>query len=249
MKSLRSFLPLLILIGIGIALFFSGALDRFAPQHIAQEQLDLQADITAHPWLAALSQIGLMTLAIATGIPGAIVIVLAGGMLFGLVEGTVLSTLGATFGAVILFLASRSAFAHGSGTAPALVERLRSGYQAYPISFALFLRLVPFFPFGGVTVALAWLRCPLWLFVTTTTFGGAVMIAFETALGAGLAETIAREGSVSLDIFAHKRVLIPMIGMAVLALVPIVLGQLRRLGRNGRDSGFGIRDSKTKPDE
>ena len=110
-------------------------------------------------------------------------------------------------------------------------EGVRSGYRAYPISYAMFMRLVPFFPFGGVTVALAWLRCPLWLFLTATGIGGTVMIAFETALGAGLAETIAREGQVSLSIFAHKRVLVPLLGMAVLALVPIVLGQLRQLGR------------------
>jgi uncharacterized membrane protein YdjX (TVP38/TMEM64 family) len=103
----------------------------------------------------------------------------------------------------------------------------------------MFLRLVPFFPFGGVTVALAWLRCPLWLFLTATAIGGTVMIAFETALGAGLADAIAREGAVSLDLFAHKRVLVPMLGMAVLALAPVVLGQLRRLGRK---EGMGNRE-------
>jgi uncharacterized membrane protein YdjX (TVP38/TMEM64 family) len=231
MKRVRAFLPLLVLVAIGVALFFSGVLDRFAPAHIAQEQVDLQLSIAAHPALAALAHVGLMTLAIATGIPGAIVIVLAGGMLFGFVVGTVLSVIGATLGALILFLASRSAFAHGSGPAPALVERVRAGYQAYPISFAMFLRLVPFFPFGGVTVALAWLRCPIWLFLTATAVGGTVMIAFETALGAGLTETIAREGSVSLSVFAHRRVLLPLLGMAVLALAPVVLSQLRRLGR------------------
>lgn len=237
MKRLRAFLPLLALVGIGVALFFSGVLDRFAPAHIAQEQVDLQLSIAAHPLLAALAHIGLMTLAIATGIPGAIVIVLAGGMLFGFVAGTVLSMIGATIGALILFLASRSAFAHGSGPAPALVERVRAGYQAYPISFAMFLRLVPFFPFGGVTVALAWLRCPIWLFLTATALGGTVMIAFETALGAGLTETIAREGSVSLNVFAHRRVLLPLLGMAVLALAPVVLAQLRRLSRRKRAEG------------
>ena len=57
------------------------------------------------------------------------------------------------------------------------------------------------------------------------------MIAFETALGAGLTETIAREGAVSLNILAHRRVLLPLLGMAVLALVPIVLSRLRRLSR------------------
>ena len=228
MKRLKSLLPLLVLIAIGVGLLASGALDRFDPHHIAEEEALLRAQIAAHPLAAALAQIGAMTLAIATGIPGAIVIVLAGGMLFGFVEGTVFSSIGTTLGALILYFASRSAFESGGGSAPALVEKLRAGYHAYPVSFAMFLRLVPFFPFGGVTVALAWLRCPLWLFALATVTGGSVMIAFETALGAGLTETIAREGSVSLSVFAHKRVLLPLLGMAVLALAPIVLAQLRR---------------------
>lgn len=233
MKRLRAFLPLLVLIAIGVALFFGGALDRFDPHRIAQEEAQLRDAIGAHPGLAALAQVGLMMLAIATGIPGAVVIVLADGMLFGIVEGTLLSALGTTLGALILFFASRSAFASGSGKAPAWVERVRSGYRAYPVSYAMFMRLVPFFPFGGVTIALAGLGCPLWLFLLATVTGGSVMIAFETALGAGLTETIAREGTVSLSLFAHRSVLLPLLGMAVLALAPIVLAQLRR----GRPKG------------
>jgi uncharacterized membrane protein YdjX (TVP38/TMEM64 family) len=228
MKRLRAFLPLLVLIAIGVALLASGALDHFDPHRIAQQEADLRANIVAHPVLAGLAQIGLMMLAIATGIPGAVVIVLAGGMLFGIVEGTLLSAFGTTLGALILFLASRSAFAQGGGNAPALVERLRTGYRAHPVSYAMFLRLVPFFPFGGVTIALAALGCPLWLFLAATASGGSVMIAFETALGAGLTETIAREGEVSLSIFAHRSVLLPLLGMAVLALAPIVFAHLRR---------------------
>ena len=233
MKRLRAFLPLLVLVAIGVALLASGALDRLDPHRIAQEEVDLRASIALHPLLAGLAQIALMALAIATGIPGAVVVVLAGGMLFGVVEGTLLSSLGTTLGALVLFLASRSAFAQGGGNAPALVERLRAGYAAYPVSYAMFMRLVPFFPFGGVTIALAALRCPLWLFLLATASGGSVMIAFETALGAGLTETITREGTVSLNLFAHRSVWLPVLGMAVLALAPVVLAQLRR-GRTPR---------------
>ena len=239
MKRLRAFLPLLVLIAIGVALLASGALDRFQPDRLGAEQERLRMLIADYPLLAALSQVVVVTLAISTGIPGAIVLIFAGGMLFGVIAGTLLSSIGTTLGALILFMASRSAFAHGTGSVPPLVERLRSGYHAFPFSYTLFLRLVPFFPFGGVTVALAWLRCPLWLFLSATALGGTVMIAFETALGAGLAETIARQGSVSLDVFAHKRVILPLLGMAVLALAPIVLGQLRRLGRKEQGTGNG----------
>jgi uncharacterized membrane protein YdjX (TVP38/TMEM64 family) len=246
MKRLRAFLPLIILIAIGVALLASGALDRFQPAQLATEQVRLRALVAEYPVLSALAQIVVVMLGISTGIPGIIVLIFAGGMLFGIIPGTILSAIGTTLGATILFLASRSAFAHGSGGGvPLLVEKLRAGYHAFPFSYTLFLRLVPFFPFGGVTVALAWLRCPLWLFLTATAIGGTVMIAFETALGAGLAETIAREGTVSLNLFAHKRVILPMVGLAVLALVPIVLGQLRRLSKRW-DSGDGIRDPQAE---
>jgi len=232
MKRLRSFLPLIVLISIGIALLLSGALDRFRPETLGAEQVHLRAQIAEHPVIAALIQIAIVTLAISTGIPGALVLIMAGGMLFGTILGTFLSGIGTTLGATILFLASRSAFAHGTGGGvPPMVEKLRAGYHAFPFSYSMFLRLVPLFPFGGVTVALAWLRCPLWLFLTATGVAGTVVIAFETALGAGLAETIAREGTVSLDIFAHPKVLLPLLGVAVLALVPIVLTQLRGLSK------------------
>src|SRR6476646_3818833 len=145
MKRLRSLLPLVILIAVGIALLASGALDRFRPETLATEQANLQAQIVAHPVLAALAQIGAMWMAISTGIPGAVVIIFAGGMLFGVAYGTLLSTIGLTLGALTLFFASRHAFGEqGAGSAPALVERLRGGYQAHPVSYTFFLRLVPF---------------------------------------------------------------------------------------------------------
>lgn len=229
MKRLKSLLPLLLLIVLGAGLLASGVLRHFDPHHIAAEEASLLAQIVTHPLLSRLTLVGMMMLAIATGLPGAIVVVFAGGMLFGVVEGTLLSSIGTSLGALILFFASRSAFEGGSHEPPALVERLRSGYHAHPASYTMFLRLVPFFPFGAVTVALAWLRCPLWLFTLATVVGGSIMIGFETALGAGLMETILREGHVSLNVFAHRRVLLPLLGMATLALLPILVGRLRQL--------------------
>ena len=239
MQRFRHFLPILVLIAIGIGLFFSGALDRFRPDNLAHEQAALHAQIAAHPLLAGLSYIGAVTLVIATGIPaGGAVLIITGGMLFGIVFGTILSATGVTLGALILFLASRHAFGdHRHAHAPGLVQRLRGGYHAHPVSYTMFLRLVPFFPFGAVTVALAWLRCPLWLFVVATAGGGSVMTGVETALGAGLASSIGQVQAVNLDILTRPEVLLPLLGMGLLALSPIVIAKLRaRLGaaRAGR---------------
>jgi len=87
---------------------------------------------------------------------------------------------------------------------------------------------VPFFPFGGVTVGLAWFRCPLWLFVTATGLGGAVMTGIETALGAGLAKNVGQNQRISLDqLMQDPAVIVPVLGLGLLALVPILIGKLR----------------------
>ncbi|HEY7872362.1 MAG TPA: VTT domain-containing protein [Rudaea sp.] len=229
MRRLRAFLPLLVLIAIGIALLSTGVLNRFRPETLANEQAQLQAQIAAHPIHAGLIHIGVTTLAIATGVPGVLVVILAGGMLFGVLWGTILSTTGATLGALILFLASRHAFGAdaGGGSPPVLVEKLRGGYQAHPVSYTCFLRLVPFFPFGGVTVALAWLRCPLWLFLAATAGGGALMVGIETVLGAGLAKNIGANHAVNLSLFSDPWVIAPLVAMGLLALVPVAIGKSR----------------------
>ncbi|MEO8804089.1 MAG: VTT domain-containing protein [Rudaea sp.] len=228
MRRFRSFLPLLVLIALGIALLASGTLNRFRPDTLAVEQASLQTQIGLHPIFAGAAHIVATTLAISTGIPGVIVLIFAGGMLFGAWIGTLLSSIGVTLGATILFLASRHAFGDHDGVdAPGLVGRLRSGYHAHPHSYTFFLRLVPFFPFGGVTVGLAWLRCPFWLFLLATASGGTLMTGIESALGAALARNIGENREVGLNLFSDPAVIIPLVAMGLLALVPVAIGKLR----------------------
>jgi uncharacterized membrane protein YdjX (TVP38/TMEM64 family) len=236
MKRFRHFLPILVLVAIGAGLFFSGVLDRFRPDNLAHEQASLQAQIAAHPLIAGLAYVGALVLVIATGIPGGgAVLIITGGMLFGIVLGTALGAAGITIGALILFLASRHAFGdHRHADAPGLVQRLRGGYHAHPLSYTFFLRLVPFFPFGGVTVALAWLRCPLWLFAAATAGGGSVMTGAETALGAGLAGSIGEKQAIKLDILTQPGVLLPLLAMGMLALIPVAVAKWRARTRAPR---------------
>ncbi|HEX5354114.1 MAG TPA: VTT domain-containing protein [Rhodanobacteraceae bacterium] len=227
MSRLRAFVPLLILIAIGIAVGASGMLQHLSPNHIMAEQAGWSRDIAAHPALAYIVYIVVLTLSIATAMPGPLLIIIAGGMLFGMGKAIGLSLAGEVLGSLLLFFAARHAFGAGKRPPPKFVESVRQGYQANPISYTLFLRFVPLFPFGGVTVALAWLRCPVWLFTLATASGGVVMLVFETAIGAGLNQSIAEGKGLSPDLILQPHIWLPLVGLGLLALVPVLLQRLR----------------------
>lgn len=228
MSRLRAALPLLLLVAAGIVLFASGALDRLHPEQLVAHQSELHDAIAANPWLSRIAFVGLLTLAMATGIPGTVIIIFAGGFAFGVVQGTAYSSIGLTLGSLILFLASRYAFGEGSRHPPALVARLHHGFERHPASYTLFLRFVPVAPFGLITVCLAWLRCPLWLFIGATWLGGTVALIFETSIGAGLGHALKESDRIGLGLFLHPDVLLPLGAIALLALLPLLVGHIVR---------------------
>jgi uncharacterized membrane protein YdjX (TVP38/TMEM64 family) len=171
--------------------------------------------------------IGLLILATCTGIPVTIVLILAGGFAFGVVEGTTYSSIGLTLGSLVLFLASRYAFGAGSKHPPAIADKLHHGFERHPVVYTLFLRLVPVAPFGLITVALAWLRCPLWLFLGATWFGGTIMLAFETSIGAGLGQALSHGQQLGAGLILDPGVMVPLGVLALLSLVPLALERLK----------------------
>ncbi|MBQ4854545.1 TVP38/TMEM64 family protein [Rhodanobacter sp. B2A1Ga4] len=233
MSRWRAALPLILLVLAGIVLFASGSLHQLSPHQLVVHQAELHAQIASHPWLTRLAFIGLLTLTVATGIPGTIVVILAGGFAFGVVDATVCSSIGLTLGSLVLYLASRYAFGAGSRQPPAMVAKLRHGFERHPASYTLFLRFVPVAPFGLVTICLAWLRCPLWLFLGASWLGGTVSLIFETSIGAGLGDAMSQGDSFGIGLFLHRAVLLPLGAIALLALLPLLLERLTRRHRQG----------------
>lgn len=219
MNRWRAALPLALMVLVGVVALTSGALDRLHPSRLLADEGSLRAAIAAHPLLSRLSYAGLLTAAIATGVPGTIAIVLAGGLLFGIVEGSALSSVALVAGSLLLYVASRRAFAAGDRQAPDLAKRLREGYARHPVSYTFALRFVPVVPLGAMTVALAWLRCPPWLFILATWLGGTVSLVIESAIGAGLGSTLGGDAPFSL---LDTRILLPLCAFAVVSLLPLV---------------------------
>ena len=228
MSRWRAALPLILLVLAGILLFTSGWLDQLTPQQLVAHQNELHAHIAEHPWMSRLAFVGLLTLTMSTGLPGTIVVILAGGFAFGVIDGTLCSSVGLTLGSLILYLASRYAFGAGSRHPPAIVAKLHHGFERHPVSYTLFLRFVPVVPFGAVTVALAWLRCPLWLFIGASWLGGTITLLFETSIGAGLGNVMSQSDTFGLGLFMHREVLLPLGAIALLALLPLLIERLTR---------------------
>lgn len=227
MNRLRAFIPLLILVALGVAVGASGILQQLSPSHIMAEQANWMRGIAEHPALAYCIYVVVLTISVATAMPGPLLVIIAGGMLFGMGKAIGLSLLGEVLGSLLLFYAARHAFGGGKRPPPRFVERVRQGYQANPISYTLFLRFVPLFPFGGVTVALAWLRCPPWLFTLATALGGLIMLVFETAIGAGVGQSIAEGKGLAPDMLLQPHIWLPLVGLGLLALVPVLIQKLR----------------------
>ncbi|HEX7341485.1 MAG TPA: VTT domain-containing protein [Rhodanobacteraceae bacterium] len=226
-KRLRAVLPLVALVAIGIALFVSGGLDKLNPEHLVDKHNQLQRIIAHYPWVSRMAYVGFLAMVVATGIPASVVVTVAAGLLLGIAQASVLSTIGVTLGSLLLYSVTRLALGEPSRQAPELVERLRHGYLHHPLNYTLFLRLVPGLPWGGVTVALAWLRCPLRLFLGATTVGAVATSIIESTIGTGIREGLQR-GQRHFNLTAmlfNPYILLSLGGLAILALLPLLLGR------------------------
>ena len=160
---------------------------------------------------------------------GALFLTLAGGFLFGTWLGGLLSVVGATCGAVALFVIARSTLgaALRDRAAPWL-QRLEAEFRRDAFSYLLVLRLVPLFPFWLVNLVPAFLGVPLPTFALATFLGiipGGVIYA---GVGSGLGAVLDRGEQPDLGLMLEPQVILPLLGLATLALVPVIYRRWQR---------------------
>jgi uncharacterized membrane protein YdjX (TVP38/TMEM64 family) len=151
---LKRLWPLVLLIAAGVFVFAMGWQKYLSVENLAENREALRSFIDADMVLALLAFIALYTVTVALSLPGGAVLTLAGGLLFGWLVGGIASVIGATVGAVVVFLIAKSALSDllAAKAGPRL-ERFREGFQRDAFNYLLFLRLVPIFPFWLVNLA------------------------------------------------------------------------------------------------
>lgn len=216
---------------LAMALFFGLGLDRYVSLELLRDNRELLTDFVAEYYLlAALAFIALYAVVTGLSVPGAAVLTLSGGFLFGAVGGTAYAVIGATIGATAVFWAARTAFGDAlRARAGKAIGLMREGFRRDAFNYLLFLRLVPAFPFFVVNLVPAFLGVSTRTYVLATVIGiipGGFVFA---TVGAGLGSIFDQQGEIGLGDIMTPEIILAMIGLGLLALVPVVAK--RFLGR------------------
>jgi uncharacterized membrane protein YdjX (TVP38/TMEM64 family) len=195
---------------------------------LSLEQLRLHhqtliAFVAAHPVTAPLGYAAVYVLAVALSLPGAAVLTVAGGFLFGAWLGTGLTVIAATTGATLIFLAARTAFGDllRARAGPAL-RRMEEGFRRDAFSYLLMLRLIPLFPFFLVNLVPAFLGVRLRTYVAATLLGVIPATLVFTLAGCALDRIVEGDGDASLDSLLPPEMMAALFGLALLALAPVL---------------------------
>ncbi|MBI1245205.1 MAG: TVP38/TMEM64 family protein [Alphaproteobacteria bacterium] len=224
--SLRRFMPIAAIVAAA-ALFFASGLQRYVTfEALAENRAALVEWTVANRFAAAALYFITYVVIVAGSLPGGAIATLAGGFLFGTVVGGLLAVAGATLGACLVFLAARTALGDAlRRRAGPTLERLEAGFRRNALSYLLFLRLVPAFPFFLVNLAPAFLGMKLRDYALGTFFGIVPGTFVFASVGAGLGSVFERGERPDLGILLSPPVLLPLLALAALSLLPVFLGR------------------------
>ncbi len=222
MRRILHFWPALLLVAsAGLAIAF-GWQHVLSFEALGRQQATLRGFVAADPVAAPVAYMIVYAAAVALSIPGGVVLSVAGGVLFGLAAGAVYAIVGAWLGAILVFLAARYAIGDLlERRAGKLLDRVRPGLQRDGFSYLLALRLLPIVPFWLMNLAPALAGMRLAPYAAATLLGIAPATTVFVSLGAGLGDALSAGRTPDLSIIVQPSVLLPLLGLAVLALLPV----------------------------
>lgn len=172
-NSIAGKITIAVVIALAIGAFFYFDIGRFLSLEALKANRDDLLALTEANYVGAAALFVLCYIAV-TGLslPGAVILTLAGGFIFGSVFGTLLVNIGATSGATLAFLAARYLLRDwverkfGKWLGP-----VQQGFAKNAFSYLLTLRLIPLFPFFVVNLVAGLTRMNVGAYVAATALG------------------------------------------------------------------------------
>ncbi len=215
-------LPLAVLL-LALLLAFAFDLHHYLSfETIEAHQQALQQFVDTRPLATALGFVLVYAGSVAISLPGAVFLTIVGGFLFGVWLGSLLVVIGATIGAVAVFFVAKTSVGDSlKASAGPWLKRMQGGFNENAISYLLVLRLVPIFPFWIVNVVPAFLGMRPRDYILATFFGIIPGSLVYASVGNGLGELLKSGDEPDLGLILQPAVLVPILGLAALALLPI----------------------------
>lgn len=212
-----------------VVLKLTGALDYLSFAALARNRTWLAEQVAEFGLAAPVLFILAYALCTALSLPTGLLLSTLSGFLFGTWWGGLVNVVGATLGATFIFLAARTALGDllRARTGPFL-RKLEAGFRENELSYMLVLRLVPLFPFWLVNLAPAFLGVRLSTFVVGTMVGIIPAAWVFASVGTGLGAILDSGGTPDGSALLQPRVLLSIIGLVILALIPVVYKRFRR---------------------
>lgn len=213
----------LVLIAVIIAIRFLGLDQYLNANYLIEQRGQLLGLVTDHYILSSLAFVAIYILAVAFSVPGAAVLSIAAGLLFGMVMGMVYVNIGATIGASINFLLAR--YVVGDSVQSKYGEKLETfnkEIEKNGKSYLLTLRLIPVFPFFLINVLAGLTTVKFSTFVWTTAIGIIPGSLFYVYAG-----TTLKTANTLNDILTVKT-LLPLILLGILAFLPVLINKFRK---------------------
>ncbi|QDY69846.1 TVP38/TMEM64 family protein [Qingshengfaniella alkalisoli] len=202
---------------------------------LAKHREALLAYRDAHYGLTVLLFVLFYVVIVAFSLPGATIATLTGGFLFATFPGVLFNVTGATLGAICIFMAARwglgEKLSQKMGASSGTVRKIKDGIDANQWEMLFLIRLVPAVPFFVANLVPALVGVPPSRFAITTFLGIIPGALVYTSVGAGLGEVFELGGAPDLGVIFEPRFMLPILGLCLLALLPILLRALR--GKKG----------------
>lgn len=241
------FVPIAVVVVLLVVAWQAGWLDFVSLSSLIRHREALAAQVSASPALAYLAYFLAYVVLVTISFPGASLLTIVSGFLFGAVAGGCISVLAATVGAVAIFLIARSSFGDFlQARAGPFVSRMVDGFHRDAFHYLLFLRLTPVFPFWVVNIVPALLNMRLGPYVAATILGIIPATFVYAYVGVGLDSLIeaqeqaspgcAEAGNCAIDPSAlvTPQIVIAMVALAVISILPVIIRKWRAaIARDG----------------
>lgn len=165
---------------------------------------------------------------VAASIPGALILTLTGGLLFGMLWGAFFVVISATIGSIIIFLTVRYAFSDWvAQKTSGWIKKMRHGFQHNAFSYLLVLRLIPVFPFWVINIVPALLGIKARTFILATFLGIIPGSLIYSSVGNSLNHLFEQGRTPNLKIIFSPEIFLPLLALALLSLMPVFYKKFR----------------------